>query len=1231
MRIMTTFKVLLLMVAVAALALNSPPISAQSVPPHIFTGSATVNGLHAPSDTTITAMIDGEAKGSAIVGTNGEYGPLLVYNGDNTIITFQISSLLADQIALWQPGGATILDLAAWSFSTPPHIFVGTTSFSGIAAPTGTIVTAWNERELWGAAEVGANGSYGPMQVKRGSTTTITFQIGNFAADQTAVWEQGGATLLNLTAAPPSFDCSVVNSVPGEECEALLSLYNSTAGPNWTNKTDWLATTTPCSWYGITCSGDRVTIISLTENQLTRAIPLELGNLGNLQSLDLSGNQLAGSIPMQLANLANLEYLNLGNNYLTGSIPIELANLASLQYLILNKNQLTGSIQIELANLLNLQSLDLGFNQLTGSIPIELANLANLQSLDLSSNQLTGSIPPDLANLASLQGLHLGNNQLTGSIPPELANLANLQQLLLNGNRLTGSIPIELANLANLQSLDLQDNQINGAIPPKLANLQDLTLSGNQLTGSIPVELANLANLHDLNLSSNQLTGSVPVELANLVSLQSLFLVGNQLTGAIPVELANLASLQDLFLNGNQLTGSIPIELANLTNLQYLVLSGNQLTGSIPIELANLANLQHLGLDGNQLTGNIPIELANLANLQYLGLSGNDLTGSIPIELGNLASLQYLYLHSNQLTGSIPLTLTNLNLSVFWFHETNLCEPSDLSFQTWLTNISGLRSGLRSTGVRCISVEFVWPVIPDDRELDGDGNGISGDYAHYGEVVSDKHHVGLDTLTGPGANALAALAGHVFMIQENGGNLAPNIPCHEPLLPNESSYCEDHGYGNTVIIEHSVPTEIDPGGKIYTHYSHLESIRQGLITGCRAAADPNREKRRTCDNIIDVAAGEPIGQVGSTCYGVDCTVRHLHFEMKTFPTLAAISNDCCDFGYTTQHPDDLGYFDPLRFLHDIPPILPDTISVGNRVGITNSGQGVGLRMGPGKYTRLGRVNAGQQFVARRTGPATVDPSCSMGWYQVFKTENPISPPLPDDYFTEITGGKTPDAWVCRGNAGEAWVGSATQTGLNIQVAPTEGVSVAFQQIAGQGITSVDLSASNPGTVSGIQFLGTFYDVITTADYTGTVTVCLDYDASGMAQSKEEKLRVFHWDGLSWLDVTASLDTGNDNICATVPSLSWFAIGEVQPIGNIGEPSFDLYQDPTDGATGFKVDITRVFDSSTNEDVSIGLRSFQAGLTYPDASANPAFPPGTLALAIAQYLTGLRDEFYNLIP
>ena len=37
-----------------------------------------------------------------------------------------------------------------------------------------------------------------------------------------------------------------------------------------------------------------------------RAIPPELGNLANLQNLDLISNQLSGTIPPELGNLTNL-------------------------------------------------------------------------------------------------------------------------------------------------------------------------------------------------------------------------------------------------------------------------------------------------------------------------------------------------------------------------------------------------------------------------------------------------------------------------------------------------------------------------------------------------------------------------------------------------------------------------------------------------------------------------------------------------------------------------------------------------------------------------------------------------------------------------------------------------------------------------------------------------------------------------------------------------------------
>ena len=322
------------------------------------------------------------------------------------------------------------------------------------------------------------------------------------------------------TSTPPSgFSCDRVSEIPRGECQALVALYESTNGQSWTNKAGWLENNTPCSWYGVTCDAGHVVELSLWGNQLSGEIPPQIGNLTNLQVLDLRSNQLSGSIPPEIGNLTNLQRLDLGSNRLSGSIPSEIGNLRDLRV------------------------LDLWVNRLSGEIPPQIGNLTNLQKLGLSNNQLSGSIPPEVGNLTNLQLLYLGSNQLSGSIPPQIGNLTNLRELYLSYNQLSGSIPPEIGNLTNLQGLALGSNQLSGSIPPEignLTNLQGLNLGSNQLSGSIPPEIGNLANLVFLNLGSNQLSGSIPPEIGNLTSLMWLYLDSNQLSGPLPRSLMSL-------------------------------------------------------------------------------------------------------------------------------------------------------------------------------------------------------------------------------------------------------------------------------------------------------------------------------------------------------------------------------------------------------------------------------------------------------------------------------------------------------------------------------------------------------------------------------------------------------------------------------------------------------------------------------------------------------------------
>jgi len=300
--------------------------------------------------------------------------------------------------------------------------------------------------------------------------------------------------------------CSAQSDIPEAECDALAALYHATDGGNWSDNSGWLVSTTPCSWFGISCSSGHVEAVDLTANGLsgsiTSALATELANLTHLSPLLLSGNQLSGTIPAELGSLSSLEDLSLHENQLTGTIPPELGNLSNLGRLRLDDNQLAGPIPAELGDLPRLSVLRLNVNQLTGPIPPELGNLATLRHLSLRVNQLTGGIPPELGALEQLTFMSLDANELTGGIPPQLGNLSALEFLQLSINPLGGSIPAELGNLSNLQILRLRNNQLTGRIPAELgslSNLENLWLSNisgqpynNDLEGLVPPAIAGL-------------------------------------------------------------------------------------------------------------------------------------------------------------------------------------------------------------------------------------------------------------------------------------------------------------------------------------------------------------------------------------------------------------------------------------------------------------------------------------------------------------------------------------------------------------------------------------------------------------------------------------------------------------------------------------------------------------------------------------------------------------------
>jgi len=208
-----------------------------------------------------------------------------------------------------------------------------------------------------------------------------------------------------------SFSCDNVNELPKAECQALVALYDSTQGDNWSKKTGWLNTTTPCSqpWSGVTCRNGHVIKLSLRSNNLNGNLPTELGNLSYLTHLLLNNNQLTGAIPAALGQLGKLKNLYLYNNSLTGTLPTQLGNLTQLEKFYFHNNAVGGQI------------------------PSQLGNLEQLRVLYLSNNQFEGQVPATLGNLSYLVAFKIGGNtQLQGALPLELTHLSQLNRFYFN-------------------------------------------------------------------------------------------------------------------------------------------------------------------------------------------------------------------------------------------------------------------------------------------------------------------------------------------------------------------------------------------------------------------------------------------------------------------------------------------------------------------------------------------------------------------------------------------------------------------------------------------------------------------------------------------------------------------------------------------------------------------------------------------------------------------------------
>jgi len=238
----------------------------------------------------------------------------------------------------------------------------------------------------------------------------------------------------------------------------------------------------------------------------------------------------------------------------------------------------------------------------------------------------------------------------------------------------------------------------------------------------------------------------------------------------------------------------------------------------------------------------------------------------------------------------------------------------------------------------------------------------------------------------------------------------------------------------------------------------------------------------------------------------------------------------------------------------------------------------------------------------------------------------------------------------------------TPTGANVSVTPkdsgssTSPVSITFANVTQAGETTVSIGATGPSPAAPTDFqLGnppTYYDLSTTAGFSGTSTVCINY--SGVSFANQSAIRLYHFANGSWVDITTSVNPAAQTVCGNTSSFSPFALFEptsplpasIVPstgtpqqatinasfatalqatvIGTDGNPMSGIvvtFTAPTTGATGIFTGLGSQATATTGENgVAIAppfVADGMAGVYTVTASANGVSTPAVFSLTNAK--------------
>ncbi|CAB9527634.1 Leucine Rich Repeat [Seminavis robusta] len=245
---------------------------------------------------------------------------------------------------------------------------------------------------------------------------------------------------------------------------ALVALFHSTDGFNWTNSDNWLSYSHhECFWYAsgsipfpIPGSGDNyfrgeyqnpchLQIIDTSANGTMDAMnSMEDPTQGSYKQLWFHMNGLAGQLPEEIYWLTNLETMSLFFNVLDGPISSQIGQLQDLEAAIFSFTDISGTLRTEIGMLSDTLAFFLSEKtQLSGTLPTEIGMLSKVNTLLLEANDFSGTIPIELFQLTNLQMIYLGSSSLTGTLASDIGLLRDLDWAVFWHSLLAGRLLLD--------------------------------------------------------------------------------------------------------------------------------------------------------------------------------------------------------------------------------------------------------------------------------------------------------------------------------------------------------------------------------------------------------------------------------------------------------------------------------------------------------------------------------------------------------------------------------------------------------------------------------------------------------------------------------------------------------------------------------------------------------------------------------------------------------------------